>query len=281
MIYGLIGEKLGHSYSKIIHEKLGAYKYDLFPLSRKELDIFLKKREFKGLNVTIPYKETVIPYCDYVSPLAKEIGAVNTLYFNDKNKLCGTNTDYSGFIYAMESAGIPICNKKILILGDGATCKTIRKAIIDKGASEIIIASRKVEAPISERFKQSSETSPSALINCTTLNYKDLNTQTDAEVIINTTPVGMWPNTDNRPINLNSFPECCGVFDVIYNPYYTKFILQAKELGLPYASGLDMLVAQATAAAEYFIGKKGLKTHNHTIIKELKEMFLTNKSDRL
>lgn len=275
MIYGLIGEKLGHSYSKIIHEKLGAYTYDLFPLTIQELDPFLKERRFAGLNVTIPYKQTVIPYCDYISPLAKEIGAVNTLYFNGQRKLCGTNTDYNGFIYALESAGIPIYNKKILILGDGATCKTIRKAVLDKGANEIIIASRKVKTPIFEQLKTSTEFSPYALINCTTLNYEDLDAQLDVEIIINATPVGMWPNTASRPVDLSKFYKCCGVFDVVYNPYYTKFILQAKELGIPYASGLAMLVAQATAAAEYFTGENGFETHNNTIIKELKELFLT------
>lgn len=274
MIYGLIGEKLGHSYSKIIHEKLGAYTYNLFPLAKNELDSFLKKREFTGLNVTIPYKETVIPYCNYISPLAKKIGAVNTLYFNKEDMLCGTNTDYYGFIYAMENANISIYNKKVLILGDGATCKTIRQAILDKGASEIVIASRKVKTPIFEHFKTEIEKAPYKLINCTTLNYKDLDVQLDVEIIINTTPVGMWPNTDNRPIDLRKFPKCLGVFDVIYNPYYTKFILQAKELGIPYASGLAMLVAQATAAAEYFTGKSGFKIHNNTIITELKELFL-------
>ncbi|MHC1723323.1 MAG: shikimate dehydrogenase [Aminipila sp.] len=275
MIYGLIGEKLGHSYSKIIHEKLGAYTYDLFPLTIQELDCFLKNREFTGLNVTIPYKQTVIPYCDYVSPLAKEIGAINTLYFNEQGKLCGTNTDYMGFIYAMDSVEIPIYNKKVLILGDGATSKTIRKAVLDKGANEIVIASRKVETPIFEQLKTSKQFSPYALINCTTLNYKDLDAQLDAEIIINATPVGMWPNTSGRPIDLSKFSKCCGVFDVVYNPYYTKFILQAKELGIPYASGLAMLVAQATAAAEYFTGSMGFEAYNQTIIKELKELFLT------
>lgn len=277
MIYGLIGEKLGHSYSKIIHEKLKDYTYDLYPLEKDQVDTFMKKREFLGLNVTIPYKETVIPYCDYVSPLAKEIGAVNTLYFNEQGLLCGTNTDYYGFIYAMESAGITIHNKKILLLGDGATCKTIRKAVLDQGASEIVIASRKVKEPIFDHFKATSEKSAYNFINCTTLNYKDLEAQLDVDVIINTTPVGMWPNTDNRPIDLSKFSKCRGIFDVIYNPYYTKFILQAKELGIPYASGLSMLVAQATAAAEYFTGKKSYVNQNHDIIKELKEMFITNK----
>lgn len=274
MIYGLIGEKLGHSYSKIIHEKLGAYTYDLIPLTSQELDSFLKNRNFKGLNVTIPYKQTVIPYCDQVSPLAQEIGAVNTLYFNAQGELCGTNTDYAGFIYAMERAEISVQNKKVLILGDGATCKTVRKAVLDMGAREILIASRKIVTPVFQSLKTDTKHSPYPLINCTTLNYKDLDAQPDAEIIINTTPVGMWPNTDGRPIYLSRFSMCCGVFDVVYNPYYTQFIQQAKELGIPYASGLAMLVAQASAAAGCFTGKGGFASQNETIIKELKNLFI-------
>ena len=272
-MYGLIGEKLGHSYSKIIHEKLGAYSYDLIPLTREELDVFLKKRDFDGLSVTIPYKQTVIPYCDFISPLAQKIGAVNTLYFDNAGRLWGTNTDYTGFLYAVEQAGIPIRDKNILILGDGATCKTIRRAVWDQGAKEILIASRKVDAPIVETLHAESEDAPYASIHCTTLNYKDLAAQSDVEIIINATPVGMWPNTEARPIDLKEFPNCCGVFDVIYNPYYTKLLRQAEELNIPHASGLAMLVAQATAAAVYFTGRDGFDSQNQRIINELKELF--------
>ena len=145
MTYGLIGEKLGHSYSKQIHESLGRYTYDLLSLSREELEIYLKKREFSGLNITIPYKKAVFPFCDQVSELASEIGSINTLYFRD-GLLCGTNTDYTGFLYAAASAGISFSGKKVLILGNGGTSLTARKAISDQGAAQILIASRRGES---------------------------------------------------------------------------------------------------------------------------------------
>lgn len=271
MTYGLVGEKLGHSYSKVIHEKLKAYDYELFPLSEDEVIEFVKSRDFEGLNVTIPYKQTVMPYCDLISPLAEEIGAVNTLYFDKERRLCGTNTDYHGFIYAMEDGAIPIYDKKVLILGDGATCKTLRKAVLDMGANEIVIASRRVEAPVFEHFQRDTTTAPFERINCTTINYLDLDAQPDVQVIINATPVGMFPNIQGTPVDLSRFPKCIGVFDVVYNPYYTQFILQAKDLGIPYASGLSMLVAQATAAAGYFTGGKDFSDKNSEIISCLKE----------
>lgn len=262
MEYGLIGEKLGHSYSKIIHEKLGAYTYDLKPLTPEELKAFMAKRGFKGLNVTIPYKQDVIPYCDEVSALAREIGAVNTLYFDHNNKLCGTNTDYLGFLYSMDEAGISVTGKTVIILGDGATHKTIKKAVSDRDAKEIIVASRRVEAP-------------EKLADCTKVNYKDLPNYAHAEIVINSTPVGMFPNTDGCPVDLSIFPKCEGVFDVIYNPYYTNFIKQAIELNIPFASGLSMLVAQATAAAGFFTGSGKLyEKENKRIISELKSAFM-------
>ncbi|MFV0516708.1 MAG: shikimate dehydrogenase family protein [Aminipila sp.] len=272
MEYGLIGEKLGHSYSKIIHELLGCYSYDLYPISKDNLVDFILSKNFKGLNVTIPYKQDVMPLCSKVSELAKEIGAVNTLYFDENNTLCGTNTDYYGFLYAINRAGINLYNKKVLILGDGATCKTMRKAVLDSGANEIIIASRKVTNPIFEHFKSDISISPFEMINCTTINYDDLTAQPDVEIIINTTPVGMWPNTQSSPIDLRKFQKCSGVFDVIYNPYYTKLLTQAKELDIPHAGGLAMLVAQATCAAEYFTGfSQDFSSENERIIEELQK----------
>lgn len=261
MEYGLIGEKLGHSYSKIIHEKLGAYTYNLKPLAKDELEAFMQARDFKGLNVTIPYKQAVIPFCDEVSGLAREIGAVNTLYFNENGRLCGTNTDYLGFLYAMDEAGISVANKAVVILGDGATHKTIKKAVSDRGAKEIIVASRKAD-------------SPQKLDDCTKVNYKDLPDYAYAEIVINSTPVGMYPNTDGCPADLSMFTECQGVFDVIYNPYHTNFIRQAIALDIPFASGLSMLVAQATAAAGFFTGRGNFyEKENKRIISELKSAF--------
>ena len=144
MTYGLIGEKLGHSYSKIIHEMLGRYEYDLISLSPQQMEAFISARGFSGVNVTIPYKKDVIPFCDHVTDLAAEIGSVNCLYFRD-GKLCGTNTDYLGFLYAADAAGISFTGRKVLILGNGGTSLTARKAARDRGASEILITTRRGE----------------------------------------------------------------------------------------------------------------------------------------
>lgn len=266
MRYGLLGEKLGHSYSKVIHEKLGDYKYDLIPLSLSELHEFMKKREFKGLNVTIPYKEEVMQFCDNISHLAKEIGAVNTLYIDANGQLHGTNTDYLGFLYAIDEAGILVDDKTVLILGDGATHRTIKTAVLDREAKKILVASRKVEG------ETPLENAPEGSL---LLNYKELKNHPEVNIVINATPVGMFPNTEGSPVDLTLFPNCSGVFDVVYNPYYTNFIKQAIKLEIPYASGLAMLVAQATAAAGYFTGKgSDYETENERIIKELKSEFV-------
>lgn len=249
MTYGLIGEKLGHSYSKIIHEALGSYEYQLLSLSSEAFEAFVKKRDFKGLNITIPYKKAVIPLCDQVSELAQEIGAVNTLYFQD-DALWGTNTDYYGFLYAAKAAGISFTGKKVLILGNGGTSLTARKAARDSGASEILIASRRGEP------------------DC--VSYEDLAFHKDVEVIINTTPVGMYPGNGRRLIDLARFPACGGVVDVIYNPLTTELLRQAEELRIPCANGLPMLVAQATAAAEYFLGHGDFQQQNEKILAMLR-----------
>lgn len=245
MTYGLIGEKLGHSYSKIIHEALGSYKYQLFSLDPDAFERFLKKRNFSGLNITIPYKKAVIPLCDRISPLAKEIGAVNTLYFKD-DVLWGTNTDYDGFLYAAKAAGISFAGKKVLILGNGGTSLTARKAVLDSGAREILITSRRGEP------------------GC--ISYSELTAHRDMDIIVNTTPVGTYPNNGGCLIDLSQFPGCSGVIDVIYNPLTTELLYQAKERGIPYSNGLPMLVAQATAAAEYFLGCNDFQQQNESII---------------
>lgn len=250
MTYGLIGEKLGHSYSKIIHEMLGLYKYDLFSLSKSEFEPFISAREYSGLNITIPYKKDVMPLCDQISELAAAIGSVNTLYFKE-GKLCGTNTDYQGFLYAAEGAGISFNGKKVLILGNGGTSLTVRKAVSDKGAREILITTRRKEA------------------GC--VPYENLPQHRDVEIIINTTPVGTYPGNGARLITLTDFPECQGVIDVIYNPFATDLLMQARELGIPHSNGLPMLVAQATAAAEYFLGQEGLQKENRRIISALEK----------
>ncbi len=250
MTYGLIGEKLEHSYSKLIHEMLGRYAYELLSLDRNSFETFVSERRFKGLNITIPYKKDIIPMCDEVSDLAREIGAVNTLYFKE-GKLCGTNTDYRGFLYAASTAGISFTGKKILILGNGGTSLTVRKAVRDSNAGEVLITTRRGEE------------------GC--ISYEDLPQHRDAQIIINTTPVGTYPNNGASLISLNDFPECEGVIDVIYNPFATDLLLQAQELGIPHTNGLPMLVAQATSAAEYFLGEECFQNENPRIIAALEK----------
>lgn len=247
MLYASVGANMTGSYSKIIHEALG-YPWELLSLTPEEVTDLLTKREFGGLSITIPYKKMVIPFCDRVSDLAKKIGAVNAIYFDDEGNMCGTNTDYEGFLYAMDAAGIEIPERKVVILGDGATCGTIKQALTDRGAGEIVVASRKVESPY---------TSESNGIRCLMTGYDGLKDHRDADIVINATPVGMYPNTGRKLIDLSEFRNCHGAFDVIYNPYRTEFIKQAQSLGIPSSGGLMMLVAQATAAANYFMKKPG------------------------
>ena len=263
--YGLIGEKLGHSYSKVIHEMLGEYEYDLIPLSREELEAFLKKRDFKGLNVTIPYKKTVMAYCDRISSLAEKLGAVNTLYFDEDGALCGTNTDHPGFLKAAASAGITFEGRKVLVLGDGGAGGMVRHAAKDSGAASVTVVTRHPETS-------------SAKDSFDVISYDELNELSgrndgccDFEIIVNSTPVGMYPDNGRRIISLSDFPECKGVFDVIYNPQLTDLLLQAKKAGIPYANGLSMLVSQATEAAAYFTGKPGWDQRDPEILSSLRE----------
>lgn len=249
MTYGLIGEKLGHSYSKLIHESLGRYTYDMFSLSREEFKAFMEKRQFNGLNITIPYKKAVIPFCDEVSELAQVIGAVNTVYLRE-GKVCGTNTDYEGFLYAAQAAGISFAGRKVLILGNGGTSLMARKAAADKGAAEILITSRRGET------------------GC--VSYEELSLHPDIQIVVNTTPVGTYPNNGERLIDLSEFPQCRGVIDVIYNPFETDLLQQAKDRDIAHTNGLPMLVAQATAAAGYFLGETGFSQENQRIIATLR-----------
>jgi len=231
-IYGLIGEKLIHSYSKLIHNRLGDYGYELFEIAPDRLDSFLTERNFKGLNVTIPYKKAVIPHCAELSNAAGRIGSVNTLIVRKDGSLYGHNTDYDGFLYSVKSAGISFLGKKVLVLGSGGTSLTARTAAEDMGASEIIIVSRSGE-----------------------FNYENIYSQTNVGIIVNTTPVGMYPKTGQSPVDLSRFPSLSGVVDVIYNPLYTALLLQAKKLQIPHTCGLPMLVAQAKSAAELFLSR--------------------------
>ena len=255
MKYGLIGKTLVHSYSKEIHESLGKYEYNLYSLTPEEMPDFVKAHAFGGLNVTIPYKKDVIPLCDEVSELASCIGAVNTLY-KKNGRLTGHNTDYEGFLYNAQRSGISFDGRTVLILGTGGTSLMARKAASDQGASKIYIASR------------SAKTSDPGSTLIAQLTYDELPRIADTvEIIVNTTPVGTFPNNMQSIITLSDYPKCEAVIDVIYNPFRTKLLLEAEKLGLKTANGLPMLVAQATAAAGYFLGTPGAFTgENERII---------------
>ena len=278
--YGLIGKTLVHSYSKEIHEALGRYQYQLFSLAEDEMPDFINARDFRGLNVTIPYKKDVIPLCDEVTDLAREIGAVNTLFWKNasgtgssesisqKDKiLVGHNTDYEGFLYAASRAGIDFEGKGVLILGTGGTSLMARRATADQNAAKIYIASRHPETDP----PSGSEIQDAGILS--TVSYDQLPEIADSiDVIVNTTPVGTFPNNMQQLIRLKDFPGCQAVIDVIYNPFKTALLLEAEKLGLKYTNGLPMLVAQATAAAGYFLGTPGaFQKENQRIIKALKQ----------
>lgn len=227
---GLLGRKLGHSYSPQIHKYLGSYSYDLFEREPEEIEDFIHNGDFTGINVTIPYKKDVIPFLDELSPTAVKMGSVNTVVRRKDGTLFGHNTDYFGFTSMVQRSGIRVTGKKVLVLGSGGTSNTAVKALEDLGA-QVIIVSRSGEN-----------------------NYDNLHLHQDAAVIVNTTPVGMYPNTGVSPVDLSRFPVLEGVLDVIYNPAKTQLLLDAEKLGLPHENGLWMLVAQAKEAAEYFGG---------------------------
>ena len=278
--YGLIGKTLVHSYSKEIHEALGRYQYQLFSLAEDEMPDFINARDFRGLNVTIPYKKDVIPLCDEVTDLARGIGAVNTLFWksasgtgasksiNQEDKiLVGHNTDYEGFLYAASRAGIDFEGKGVLILGTGGTSLMARRAAADQNAAKIYIASRHPETDP----PSGSEIQDAGILS--TVSYDQLPEIADSiDVIVNTTPVGTFPNNMQQLIRLKDFPGCQAVIDVIYNPFKTALLLEAEKLGLKYTNGLPMLVAQATAAAGYFLGTPGaFQKENQRIIKAMKQ----------
>mgnify|MGYP002532594488 FL=1 len=236
MQYGLLGEHLTHSYSCEIHAGIADYNYELCEVPKDSLDDFMVCRDFKAINVTIPYKKSVIPYLDFISECAKRIGAVNTIVNND-GKLFGYNTDCLGMTEALGYAGIDIKEKKVLILGTGGTSKTAHAVAEDLGASEIVTVSRH-------------EGNDAVTYECAVSRHGD------AEIIINTTPVGMFPSTDGCPIDISAFPRLEGVFDAIYHPLRTNLVLDAAARGIPAIGGLYMLVAQAVYASALFLGKE-------------------------
>jgi shikimate dehydrogenase len=228
--FGLLGEKLGHSFSPMIHGYLGEYDYSLFEVSPNDLDSFMTERRFDGINVTIPYKQAVIPYCASLSSEARAIGSVNTIIKDDKGGLHGHNTDCHGFCVMLEHGGIDPKGKKTLVLGDGGSAKAVRAALEGLGARKIVTISRRGEN-----------------------HYGNIERHYDADVIVNTTPVGMYPDNDGTPLRLTNFMRLTGVADLIYNPTRTKFLLEAEKLGIPRVNGLAMLVAQAEKASRLFV----------------------------
>lgn len=234
--YGCIGKKLGHSFSMGIHERLGSYKYELIELAEDEVIPFLDKRDFAAINVTIPYKETVIPHLDSVSNIAGRIGAVNAIV-NKDGKLYGYNTDYYGMKGLIDRAEIELKGKKVLVLGTGGTSKTARAVAEDMGAQEILTVSR------------------SRRPGCITYN-EATSVHSNADVIINTTPSGMYPDCTSVPIDISYFPSLSGVVDAVYNPLRTNLVSDAKRRGIKAEGGLYMLVIQAVVAVEKFLDIK-------------------------
>ena len=229
---GLLGKKLGHSYSPQIHSYLGSYTYDLFEKTPNELADFLYSGDFSGLNVTIPYKKDVLPFCSELSDCAKKLGAVNTIVKKADGTLIGHNTDYFGFKAMLQKSRLQVSGKKVLVLGSGGASATVTAVLRELNAIVVVI-SRTGEN-----------------------NYCNLAKNSDASVIVNTTPVGMYPNTGTSPVELDFFPNLEGVLDVVYNPSKTQLLLDAEERGLVTENGLWMLVAQAKESAEWFTGKK-------------------------
>lgn len=250
MEYGLIGEKLGHSYSKLIQEKLlDNYTYELHPIAKEDVDAFMKEKSFKAINVTIPYKQTVIPYLDEMDDAAKKIGAVNTIV-NTKGVLKGFNTDYYGFKYTLEHHNITIKDKKVLVMGNGGASKAIQAVIKDKEAREMLV----VDIVLSEGILSIEEV------------YEK---HSDVDVIVNTTPLGMYPKVDACCIDFSKFKNVEAAVDVVYNPFATEFALQAQDHNIKAVTGLEMLVAQAKYALEYF---KDIKIDDKEIDRIYKEI---------
>lgn len=249
MKYGLLGEKLGHSFSKEIHARLADYEYELRELNAEELDALFRKKDFEAVNVTIPYKQTVIPYLDEISERAKTIGAVNAVV-NRNGKLFGDNTDFAGMRALALHAGADMKNKKVLVLGTGGTSKTACAVAKDLGAREFLRVSRtKKEDAVT--YEEAAEK------------------HSDAQIIINTTPVGIFPKTNASPIDLSVFPKLEAVLDAIFNPLRTELVLTAQERGIIASGGLYMLVAQAVYASALFLNKKADEKKTDEVYKEI------------
>ena len=228
---GLLGEHLSHSFSPRIHAQLADYDYRLFEVAPDDVEDFLKRGEFDAINVTIPYKKTVMPFLAQISPQAARIGAVNTVIRMADGSLVGHNTDYDGFADLVASLGISLTGKKVLVLGSGGASRTAVTVANDANAREVVVISRNGEN-----------------------NYGNIERHADAQILINATPVGMYPNNGQSPLSLETLPCLEAVFDMIYNPARTKLLQDAAARGIPHRNGLLMLVSQARRAAELFLG---------------------------
>ena len=255
MEYGLLGKKLGHSFSKEIHNLIGDYDYLMIEKEENEIKEFFENENFKAINVTIPYKETVIPFLDEISENAKMIGSVNTIVRKD-GKLYGYNTDFVGFSDLLKRADIDVENKKVLILGTGGTSKTAFAVCKSQNAKEVYKVSR-VENDYAISYTRAVEE------------------HSDADVIINTTPCGMYPDNENIAIDIDLFKSLEGVVDVIYNPLVTPFLKKAKDRKLKYTNGLYMLVRQAVRASELFFDKE----YDEEITQEVYKKVLLDKEN--
>lgn len=255
MQYGCIAERLGHSFSPEIHALLADYSYELCELAPHEVGLFLKSGDFCGINVTIPYKETVIPYLSFVDEEAKRIGAVNTIVRRE-GKLYGYNTDFYGMCALFEHMGVSLAGRKVAILGTGGTSRTSRAVAEALGASEILLVSRRARDGV--------------------ITYEDLYQQhSDIEILINTTPVGMYPHPDAAAVDVRSFPHLKGVADAVYNPVRSTLVLEARQLGIPAEGGLFMLIAQAMRASEIFLDK----TYPKGTVERIYEILLRRKEN--
>lgn len=231
--YGLLGEHLGHSYSPQIHAAFGEEPYSLFEVERDAVEAFLRSGPFDAINVTVPYKKTVMPYCSELSERARRIGSVNTIVRRSDGSLYGDNTDYDGFAALLSLSNVTVRGQKAVVLGSGGASQAVKAVLADLGARQIVTVSRSGED-----------------------HYENLSRHADADLLINATPVGMYPSNGQSPVSLDAFPHCCAVFDLIYNPARTALLLDAESRGIPAYNGLYMLTAQALSAASVFRGHR-------------------------
>ena len=242
---GLIGEKLSHSFSPQIHAELAGYSYELIELSHDEVGAFVRNNTLDAYNVTIPYKKTVMPFLDVISPEAEAIGAVNTVVREKDGKLHGHNTDYFGFCHMIEASKITVRGKKVLVLGRGGASATVCAVLRDMGVGELIILASADNTP------------------------ENIARHSDAQIVVNTSPVGMYPNNLKSPVDISLFKSCEGVLDLIYNPSKTQLLLDAEANNIPNINGLPMLAAQAVRAFELFTHTKESKSECERITLEI------------